>query len=122
MRSAMRFDLVDLPMLTARLTIKPESAGFELTDDLAITEAREAAHLCGHHNGVVVVSRSRGKRDFTFPFAACLYELSRYVSRDVEGLGNRSPLRYQTGQFVGSCQPNPLRQFLNFDAYGEFHG
>src|SRR5450755_1678446 len=103
------------------LTIKLESAGPELSDDLAITEAREAAHLCGHYNGVVVVSRSRGKRDFAFPFAACLYQLSRYVSGNVQGLGNRSPLGHQAGQFVGSCHPNPLRQFLNLDAYGEFH-
>ena len=90
------------------LTIKLESAGLALANDLAITEPREAGHLFGHHNGVVVVSRSRGKRDFTFPFAACLYKLSRYVSGYVEGLGNRSPLRHQTGQFVGSCHPNPL--------------
>jgi hypothetical protein len=61
------------------------------------------------------------KTDFAFAFAACLYKLSRYVSRDVEGLGNRSSLRHQAGQFVGSCQPNPLRQLLNVDAYGEFH-
>jgi hypothetical protein len=76
------------------LTIKLESAGLELPDDLAITEARQPAHLCGHHNGVVVVSGSRGKRDFAFPFAAHFYKLSRYVSCDVEGLGNRSPLRH----------------------------
>ena len=103
------------------LTIELESAGVELPDDLAIAEACEAAHLCGHHNGVIVVSRSRGKRDFAFSFAACLYKLSRHVSGNVQSLGNRSPLRHQAGQFVGSCHPNPLRQFLNLDAYGEFH-
>src|SRR5580693_1006526 len=74
------------------LTIKLESAGPELADDLAIKEAREAAHLCGHHNHVVAASRSRGKRDFFLTFAACLYELSRNVSRDVEGLGKPSVL------------------------------
>jgi hypothetical protein len=41
--------------------------------------------------------RCRAKRDFAFPFAARLYQLSRYVSRDVEGLGDRPPLRHQTG-------------------------
>jgi hypothetical protein len=30
-------------------------------------------------------------------------------------------LRHQAGQFVGSCHQNSLRQFLNLDAYGEFH-
>ena len=103
------------------LTIKLESAGLELSDGLTVTEAREAAHLCGHHNGVVVVRRSRGERDLAFPLAACLYQLSSYISGDVEGLGNRSPLCHQAGQFVGGCQPNPLRQLLNLDAYGEFH-
>ena len=62
----------------------------ELPDGLAITEARQAAHLCGHHNGVVAVSRSRGKWDFAFPFAAYLYQFSRHVPRDVEGLASRS--------------------------------
>jgi hypothetical protein len=103
------------------LTIKLESAELELPDAFAITEAREAAHSCGHHNGVVEVSRNRGKRDLALPLTACLYQLSSYITRDVEGLGNRSPLCHQAGQFVGGCQPNRLRQVLNLDAYGEFH-
>src|SRR5580700_7424543 len=45
------------------LTIKLESAGPKLPDDFTIPEASEPTHLRGHHNGVVVLSRSRGKRD-----------------------------------------------------------
>jgi hypothetical protein len=103
------------------LTVKLESAGPELPNDLAITETREAAHLCSHHDGVVAMSRRHGKWDFAFAFAACIYKLPRYVSRDVERLGNRSPLGHKAGQFVGGGKPNSLGQLLNLDAYGEFH-
>jgi hypothetical protein len=118
---SVRADVIPDLVTSGGLTIKLESADLELPDDLAITEAREAAHLGGHHNSVVVVSRSRGKRDLALPLASRLYQLSSYISRDFEGLGNRSPLCHQAGQFVGGCQPNPLRQLLNLDAYGEFH-
>ena len=61
------------------VTIRPKAASLELPNDLAITEASEAAHLCVHHNGVVVVSRSRRTRDFAIPFTTCLYQFSCYV-------------------------------------------
>jgi hypothetical protein len=38
-----------------------------------LAQAREAAHLCGHHDGVVAMSRCHRDRDFAFAFAACLY-------------------------------------------------
>ncbi len=66
-------------------------------------------------------SRVKGPRDFAFPFAACFNELPGNISRDLEGLGNRPPLRYQARQFVGGRQINPLRQLLYLDANGEFH-
>ena len=81
-------------MTAGSLSIKLESTSFELPNDFAMTKAREAAHLRGHHDRVVATIRSRGKRDFTFPFAACFNELPSNVPRDVEGLRNRPPLRH----------------------------
>jgi hypothetical protein len=108
-------------MTTGSLSIKLKSTNSELSNNFPITKAGEATHLCRYDDRVVATIGRRRKRDFAFPFAACFNELPGNVSRDVEGLGNRSPLRNQARQFVGGRQVNSLRQLLYLDANGEFH-
>src|SRR5260221_9232700 len=58
--------------------------------------------LCEHHNRVVATIRGRGQRDSALPLTARLNELAGNVARNVERLGNRSPLCHQARQFVRS--------------------
>lgn len=62
-------------MTAGSLSIKLKSTSLELANDFTMTKAREAAHLCGHYDRVVVTIPSHGKRDFTLPFPACFNEL-----------------------------------------------
>jgi hypothetical protein len=81
-------------MTTGGLSIELESTSLEPSNDLAITKAREPAHLRGHDDGVVATAGGRWKGDIAFSFAACFNELASNVARDIEGLRDGPPLRH----------------------------
>jgi hypothetical protein len=103
------------------LSIKLEPASFELSNDFAIAKTRESAHLCSHDDRVIAMIRGYGKRDFPFALATGFNEFPSDVPRNIEGLRDCPPLRYQTRKFVGSGQIHALRQLLNLNSNGEFH-
>ena len=108
-------------MATRSLSIKLESTSLELSYDVAITQARESAHLRGHHDCVFASAGSRWQWNITFSFPARFNELTSDVAGDVEGLRDCTALRHQTRHFVRGREIDSLGQRLNLDLNSEFH-
>ncbi len=106
---------------TRGLAIKFEPTGPELPRNLSIAEPGKPAHLCRHYDGEVSLVRGRWQRELCVPLAARLDELSGDVPCDIQSLGDGSALRYQSRQFVGGCQVESFRQFLDLDTNNELH-
>src|SRR4029077_10765580 len=94
------FGVIPDLMTAGGLSIKLKSTNSELSNNFPITKAGESTHLCRYDDRVVATIGRCRKRDFAFPLTARFNELPGNISRDVEGLGNRPPLRYQARQFV----------------------
>jgi hypothetical protein len=87
-------------MAAGGLAVELEAASLKLPNDLPVPEPRKATHSGGDHDRVVVPLAGRGQTGDTTALAPGLNQLPRDVSCDIERLGDSSPLRDQTGEFL----------------------
>jgi hypothetical protein len=108
-------------MATGALAVEFEAAHHLFPNDLAIAKPGQAAHLRRYHDGIVsALSGGREIRN-AVPFAPGFDQFPGNVPCDLKSLGNRPPLRYETGKFVRGGKENAFRQFLNLYSNRQFY-
>jgi len=108
-------------MTSCGMAVEHKTAGLEPSDYLSVAEPGQAAHLCRHHDGVVLPLGSSGQRRSSLPFPAGFDELSGHIPRDIEGFRHSPALGHQTRQLLGRRQVQAFRKFLDLDLNRQLH-
>ena len=91
-------------MATRGLTVELEAAQLQFRSDLPVSESGQAADLRRDHDRVVSPFAGSLQVRNAVPLAAGFDHFPGNVARDLQCFGNRPPLHYEAGKFIGGRQ------------------